>query len=152
MWNLLLLNTNKINVIFIIIKMKKVLNYYKPEHDFFLLTLDEKCSCLAEASGTVSLTLTLYSLIHWKSNRVRGLPFFVAAASLGSQPVSLQMIGSCVTRPSSLLAPSHWTTAVFIFPPHWTSRAGDELILVKYSCAREGLKIGRYIKPAVEPR
>lgn len=79
--------------------MKKVLNYYKPEHDFFC---EEKCPCLAEASGTVNLTLTLYTLIHWKSNRVRGRPFVLSP--LGSQPVSLQMIGSCVTRPPPLLS------------------------------------------------
>ena len=63
------------------------------------------------------------------------------------------MIGvSCNPPPSSPLAPSHWTAPSFSFSSHWTSRAGDELILVKYSWAREGLKIDQYIKLAVNPR
>lgn len=36
-----------------------------------------------------------------------------------------------------------------ILPSDWTGPASDELILVIYSCAREGLKIERYIKPAL---
>lgn len=44
---------------------------------------------------------------------------------------------------------SHWPFSLLFLLSHWTGLESYELILVKYSCAREGLKIERYIKPAL---
>lgn len=61
--------------------------------------------------------------------------------------VSWEMIGSCLTPP--LISFFHIGHFLYpAFPSDWTSLASYELILVKYSRAREGLKIERYIKPA----
>ena len=62
------------------------------------------------------------------------------------------MIGSCVTLRLYFL--SLFPIGQFPYPSlpsDWTSLASDELILVKYSRARAGLKIEPYIKQALQP-
>lgn len=54
--------------------------------------------------------------------------------------------------PLSSIGPFYWSLPLFVVSSHWASLASYELILVKYSRAREGLKIERYIKLAFRRR
>lgn len=85
------------------------------------------------------------------------LPRFFFSPSLLCMPrertVQLKLIGFRVGPPTPRRSPAPIRRVCFSSSaPHWRSRTDDELILVKYSCARAGLKIGWYIKRAVEPR
>lgn len=60
--------------------------------------------------------------------------------------------GRLCNPPLFLLPASHWTASSASLVSHWTSPTSSELILVKNSLAREGLKIEPYIKTAADPR
>lgn len=68
-------------------------------------------------------------------------------------PVLLKLIGRPIGPPTSRRSSAPIRRLSFFnSAPHWTTWTDDELILVKYSCARDELKIGRYIKRVAEGR
>lgn len=123
-------------------KVLRVWEYYAPCALFMLLMLMlwlNSVPSVVPYSDSEYLKKFLFVLL--KSNWVSALPALFLR----------QIIGSWA-RPLSPLRLSHWMDRLAFLSSHWTTRNCDELILVKNSWARAGLKIERYIKEAVELR
>lgn len=69
------------------------------------------------------------------------------------RPVLQNLIGCHMVPPISRRSPAPIRRLYFSYSAaHWRTWTDDELILVKYSCACDELKIGGYIKRVVETR